>query len=99
MDVISPAAWQDISTVTVVVFFVFTFIVSLSRGWLVVGSHHREMMKAKDDTIAELRGERQDHRSTIQTQADTIREQMVNGEVSTHLLEALRDARGGGGGQ
>lgn len=96
MGALSPAAWQDVGTVAVVLAFAAALLLSLVRGWVVFGPAHRELLRVKDEALDDLRGREGELTRIIETQATTIQKQTVAGEVSIHLLEALREAAGGG---
>lgn len=98
MDVLSPAQWQDVSTVAVIIVLSLLLVLSLIRGWVVFGPHHRELIRLKDETLRHEREACAAKDRTIATQAETIQKQTVSSEVSTHLLEALRDLTGAVGG-
>lgn len=89
MDALTPGAWENVSTVTVIIILSLWLAVSLVRGWVVFGQHHRELLRLKDEAIAHARGRESEQDKIIATQADTIRGQMVTGEISAHWLEVL----------
>lgn len=91
MSVLTPSAWEGVSTVTVVILVALFLGLSFARGWLVLGPAHRELLRVKDEVIADVRGTRDQDTAIIKTQADTIYEQRVSGDVSAHLLQALRN--------
>lgn len=95
----SPAAWNDVSVVGLLTLIVAAHAFALLRGWMVPGPHHREVMEAKDDALADA-------------QARAIREEEINAKLTTaladknaaeqanaHLLQAIRDAIGAREGQ
>ena len=90
MPVFTPSVWEGISSVTVVILVALFLGLALIRGWLVLGPAHRELLRVKDEVIADSRGARLEDQQIIKTQADTIYEQRVSGDVSAHLLQALR---------
>ncbi|WP_054246375.1 hypothetical protein [Rhodococcus opacus] len=94
MSVLTPAAWEGVSTVTVVIVLFLLLAVSLIRGWIVFGPAHREIVKAKDETIADLRGGRAEDKSVMATLAATNAELAVTGELSAHVVQAIREATG-----
>lgn len=96
MGALSPAAWQDVGTVAVVLAFAAALLLSLVRGWVVFGPAHRELLRVKDEALGDVRGREAELQRIIATQAETIRAQTVSGEVSAHLLQALREVGGGG---
>jgi hypothetical protein len=62
----------------------------LSRGGLVTGSSHREAIADRDAQIVYLRGALTAEQQITSTQASTISEQKVQGDLTTHILEAIR---------
>ncbi|WP_238558925.1 hypothetical protein [Rhodococcus rhodnii] len=66
--------------------------VAMIRGWIIFGPAHREIVKAKNDAITHLQGRSLEDQSIIAQQAATIAEQKVAGEVSAHILDAIREA-------
>lgn len=103
MDILTPSAWEGVSTVTVVILGALIIGIALSRGWLVIGAAHKELMRLKDDVIADIRGARNEDQQIIKTLSDTVHDQRVTGEASAHALEAIEKAsaalRLGGGPQ
>lgn len=79
---------------TVVIVLFLLLAVSLIRGWIVFGPAHREIVKAKDETIADLRGGRAEDKSVMATLAATNAELAVTGELSAHVVQAIREATG-----
>lgn len=104
MSILTPSAWEGISTVTVVIFVVIIIGTALKQGWLVLGPAHRELLRVKDDVIAAKddaitheRGRSQEDQRIIATQASTIAEQRVAGELTAHIIQAIREATGNAG--
>ncbi|MDI9914363.1 hypothetical protein [Rhodococcus sp. IEGM 1379] len=91
MSVLTPSAWEGISTVTVVILLALFVGLSLIRGWIVFGPHHREIVRVKDEVIADVRGTRLEDQQIIRSLSDTVNAQRVNGEVSAHLLQAMQN--------
>lgn len=90
MTILTPSAWEGISTVTVVILAALIIGIALARGWLVLGTAHRELMRLKDDVISDVRGTRAEDRKIIQTLSDTVHAQRVNGDWAVHLLESVQ---------
>lgn len=91
----SPAAWNDVSVVALVILMAAVIGFALVRGWLVLGPHHREVVSAKDKTIdnADRRSERD--QDTIAVQAKTILEKNATEQASAYLLQAIREIADG----
>ncbi|QTJ69632.1 hypothetical protein HYG77_04710 [Rhodococcus sp. ZPP] len=94
MQILTPSAWEGVGTVTVVIVFFLLLGVSLVRGWIVFGPAHREIVRAKDDAIAHERGRSLEDQKIIATQAATLAEQKVSGELTAHVVQAIREATG-----
>ncbi|MCJ0906217.1 hypothetical protein [Rhodococcus sp. ARC_M6] len=62
----------------------------LARGVLVTGTAHKEAVADRDYQISYLRGALTTEQQITATQASTISEQKVSGELTTHILEAIR---------
>ncbi|MCZ4613294.1 hypothetical protein ACWGK5_25835 [Rhodococcus qingshengii] len=90
MTILTPSAWEGISTVTVVILAALIIGIALARGWLVLGTAHKELMRLKDDVISDVRGTRAEDRKIIQTLSDTVHAQRVNGDWAVHLLESVQ---------
>ncbi|KLN67610.1 hypothetical protein [Rhodococcus sp. (in: high G+C Gram-positive bacteria)] len=90
MSIFTPSAWEGISTVTVVILVAVGVGLALVRGWLVLGTAHRELLRLKDEVIADARGTRTEDRRIIQTLSDTVHAQRVNGDWAVHLLESVQ---------
>lgn len=95
----SPEAWNSLSVGGLVVLMGALLFVSLTRGWLVLGPYHREIVEGKDAALAELRkrGDVDAERAAID--AETIRSQaaVIAGrdtveDINIKLLQAIRKA-------
>ena len=93
----SPAVWDDFSAVGLALFTCAAFIISIARGWLIPGRHHREIVEGKNAAIADLRESAKVDGDTINIQARTIAARDAVEDTATRLLEAFRDAAEGGG--
>lgn len=86
--------------VSIVIMIAIFTAISLIRGWIILGPHHREVLAAKDDDINESRRREAVKDDTIAIQAKTISENNTNNQVIDHVLNAIREAvengRGGG---
>lgn len=96
-SLVSPSAWEGISIVTFVVVMFVLHAFAFARGWLVFGPAHREIVSAKDDAIEHLQGRSLEDQRIISAQAGTIAEQKVSGELSAHIIQAIREATGNAG--
>lgn len=87
----SPENWDDFSTVGLLVFIVaFHFLAYLKR-WIIPGSHHNEIVQARDREIAELREARREDAKTIHLQSQAITKTTAAEDTATQLLAAVRD--------
>lgn len=91
MNILTPSAWEGVSVVTVVVVFFLLGVFALIRGWIVFGPAHREIVRAKDDAIAHSNSREATDAETISKLTGVIVEQRVSGEVSAHILQAIRE--------
>lgn len=85
--------------VGIIVLMAIAVAVALVRGWIYPGPYHREIVKAKDEDLAESRRREAAKDDTIAIQAKTISENNINNQLVDHVLQAIRDAvesRGGG---
>ncbi|MHA4848571.1 hypothetical protein L1080_003370 [Rhodococcus sp. MSC1_016] len=94
MSVLSPSAWEGVSTVSVLIVLALFHGVALVKGWIIYGPAHREIVKAKDDALEDLRGGRAEDKSVMATLAATNAELAVTGELSAHVVQAIREATG-----
>lgn len=76
----SPAAWDDFTTVGLLIFIVAFFTVALLRGWLVIGRYHNEVV-ARSEKDAEA----------IRILSEAITEKNATDNATTKILAALRE--------
>lgn len=88
----SPGSLNDLTSVSIVMIASAAFWMSLVRGWLVLGKHHRELMDVKDAVLAEHRERSVVDAETIHEQAQVIATKTGAEEISLKLLQALREA-------
>lgn len=95
MGALNPSTWEGVSAGVIALVLAIAGIVAISRGWIVPGAAHREIVALKDATIARDAERESEHLSIMRKQAETIAEQKALSRTSEHLLEAVRDiARG-----
>jgi hypothetical protein len=87
----SPADWGDFSTGGVVVFIFCGLMLSLQRGWVVLGTHHREVMSGKDDALKKAYERSVKDAETIDRLTTHITEKTAVEQASAHLLQAMRE--------
>ena len=94
---LSPSTWEGIGVVSTVLIVAASLAWAVTRGWLILGVHHREVVAAKDQTIADkdvtiaaLRDSAHGKDQTIATQAATISEFNVGSQLQAHMLESIR---------
>lgn len=92
MGLLSPEAWNGIGIVAFLIVLVLFHLVAVARGWIVWGPAHNEIVRLKDEALAHSRGKEDEWVTIISTQAQTIAEQRVAGELNAHVLQAIRDA-------
>ncbi|OZC62156.1 hypothetical protein CH267_01025 [Rhodococcus sp. 06-621-2] len=97
MGILTPSAWEGVGVVGVVIVFSLLLGLALVREWLVLGPAHRAIVKALSDAADHSQGRELEDQKTISTQASTIAEQRVSGELSAHIIQAIREATGNAG--
>lgn len=94
----NPEFWNGIGIVGLVLMIGFLFLLSLQRGWLILGIHHREIMDAKDrENMALMERSRKDAES-ISTLSQAVTKQTATEDAVTKILSALRETIATGGG-
>ena len=93
-----PEFWNSLGVVGVVVIVAVAFVVSLTRGWLIPGRYHREIVDGKTAENTKLRERAAIDAETMKIQAQTISQRDTVEDTATKLLQAFRDAASGGGG-
>ncbi|OYN80407.1 hypothetical protein [Mycolicibacterium sphagni] len=97
---LNPQFWNGIGVVTLVVLIGVMLLVSLQRGWLILGIHHREVIAGRDREIAardktidalDARCDRQD--DTIGLQAKAISDTTAVEEFAKTILTAMREGQ------
>ncbi|ATW60795.1 hypothetical protein SEA_BENTHERDUNTHAT_25 [Gordonia phage BENtherdunthat] len=92
----NPEVWNSVGVVGFLIVTAGIVFWGLKQGWLILGIHHREIVSAKDETIAELREGRRNDGQTIQQLTTTVSEWDVAGKLQTHILDSLRESAGRG---
>jgi hypothetical protein len=88
----NPQFWNSIGVVGLVVLMGFMLLVALQRGWVVIGLHHREIIAAKDSTIAQFEARAVKDADAIGTLSKAITEKAATDDATTRILSALREA-------
>lgn len=98
----NPEFWNGLGVVSVVVIVAVAFVVGLTRGWIVPGKYHREMLDAKDRELAardkqidRFQARDDEQSSTIAILAKSNMETASVQGATTRILSALRDTLGG----
>lgn len=86
-----PEFWNGFGVVGIVVVIGFLFLVALQRGWLVIGLHHREILAAKDSTIAQYAERAVKDADSIGTLSKAVTEKTATDDATTRILSALRE--------
>ncbi len=69
------------------------FVVAITRGWIVPGRYHREVVADRDKEIAELRSESNTKSESLEVLTQTLLEKTATTEdVATKLLMAIHQA-------
>lgn len=87
----SPAAWGDFSVVGIVVVTAFLFLLSLQRGWLVLGTHHRETIdgyRRENDRLIDRSGK---DAESIGTLSRAIVEKNAAEDATTRIMAAVHE--------
>ncbi len=92
MNLLTPSAWEGVSVVTVVVIFFIAGVFALMRGWIVFGPAHREITKALSAAAEHSNDREKTDAETIAKLTNVIVEQRVAGEMSSHMMQAIREA-------
>lgn len=92
----SPDTWDDFSAVGLLTIMCALLLAALVRGWVVLGYYYRDTISAKDRALTELRERAAIDAETIKIQAKTISERDAVEDAATRLLQAFREAAGGG---
>jgi hypothetical protein len=84
---VPPALWTGGGLTGVLTFLIVAFI----RGWIVVGTVHREQLSDKDAQITRLW-------STVESLTEAVRKYAVSAETSAYALHQVEKiaARNGG---
>ncbi len=91
MGWLSPEAWNGVGVVTLLVIFAIGHAVAFTRGWLVLGVHHREVVAGKDSTIERLEAGDAGKDRTIEKLSNAVSEFGVSGQIQAHLLESIKE--------
>lgn len=92
MNLLTPSAWESVGVVGVVIIFVLVIGLALIREWLVLGPAHRRLVAALQDAADHSKGREHEDAKTISTLSATVAEQRVAGQLSAHVIQAIRDA-------
>lgn len=92
MNWYSPEALNGIGVVGLVVFIGGAFVVAITRGWIVPGRYHREVVADRDKEIAELRSENTTKSESNKVLTQALIEKTATEDVTTKLLASVRQA-------
>ncbi len=92
MGLLSPAAWEGVSTVTVIVIFFIAGVIAVIKGWIVFGPAHKEITRALSAAAEHSNDRERTDAETIAKLTNVIVEQRVAGEMSSHMMQAIREA-------
>lgn len=81
----SPQAWDSLGAGGLMVFMGTLFIVSLLRGWLVLGKTHREIVDRLD-------GRAETDAETIEKLSTAVTEKNATAEATCVILSSLRES-------
>lgn len=102
--VFNPDFWNSLGAPAIAVIVAVVFVVSLTKGWLVPGSYHREMLSTKDRELAardkqieKLQERGSEDSQTIALLAKSDSEKVATANATTRILAALRDTISSGG--
>lgn len=90
----APEHWDDFSTVGLLVFVVAFHFLAYLRRWIIPGSHHREIVDARDREIEQAQLRAKEDAETIRIQAATIAEKNAAEAATNRVLAALKEAMG-----
>ncbi|TDO18110.1 hypothetical protein EV580_1291 [Mycobacterium sp. BK086] len=97
---LNPQVLNGIGVVTVIVIVAMILLVSLQRGSLILGVHHREVIAGRDREIAALERENAALRAsdekkdtTIAVLSTSISEKTAIEAVNERILTAIREGR------
>lgn len=96
----NPEFWNGIGVVGLVVIVGLLLLMSLQRGWLILGIHHREVIagrdreiEARDRTITALDARNDKQVETIALQAKAIADTTAVEDFAKSILTALREGQ------
>lgn len=87
----SPETWNSFGVVGLVVMMGFLTFTSLIRGWIVLGTHHQEIVQAKDDAIRINKERANIDAETMREQAKVIAEKNSVESINIKLLQSIRE--------
>ncbi|QDH92467.1 hypothetical protein SEA_DMITRI_24 [Gordonia phage Dmitri] len=88
----NPSALSDIGVVGVVVGMALALGLGLMRGWIVPGTHHKEMLAEKDAQLARADARSIEDAKAISTLSQAIVEKNAVEQASAHLLQSIRES-------
>lgn len=91
----SPEAWNSFGVVGLVVAMGALLFLSLIRGWVVLGTYHREIVDGKDAALREHRERAAVDAETMRDQASVIAGKTGVEDINIKLLQAIREVAGG----
>lgn len=89
---LSPTAWEGAGIVGFLCVFFLLGVIALIRGWIVFGPAHAAIVKALQAAADHSNEREKTDAETIAKLTNVIVEQRVAGEMSTHVIQAIREA-------
>ncbi len=92
MNWLANPIWSSIGAPGLAVSCAVMYMVALTRGWIVPGSYHREVVADRDKEISELRTENNTKGESNKVLTQALLEKTATEDVTTKLLVAVRQA-------
>lgn len=87
---LSPAAWNGVSVVTLLIIAVAALVWLLLKGHIVLGVHHREIVAQKDRDLNLAEERDKENAAAISKFADAAARSTAAAEVQQAVVTALR---------
>lgn len=95
MTVWNPAQWNDVGVVGIVIGIGFLLTLALQRGWLVLGTHHRETIdgyRRENDRLIARSGK---DAESLSTAIAALTKKDATEDATARIMAAVRELVGG----
>ncbi|GAC70714.1 hypothetical protein [Gordonia soli] len=90
MSFLSPAAWNGVGVVSIILVVATATAIALVKGWIVLGVTHRELISIRDRELEAAERRDVENQKSIAKFADAAAVSTATAEVQQAMVTAMR---------